>query len=148
MKDANQAREFILKMFVMLNPDSEKIIYSHFTCATGNDRSPVSSTISRVSWGTFSTLSIGLIKPTKIIRQNHFINPLSLWPPAQIPRTFASCSPQLRTPFSSWTLRSTTWCSINRNGDGVPASRHRFSTNCKFLTTDRQIWQIRVLRRI
>lgn len=35
MKDANQAREFILKMFVMLNPDSEKIIYSHFTCATG-----------------------------------------------------------------------------------------------------------------
>jgi hypothetical protein len=29
------AREFILKMFVDLNPDSEKIIYSHFTCATG-----------------------------------------------------------------------------------------------------------------
>ena len=24
-------------MFVDLNPDTEKIIYSHFTCATGND---------------------------------------------------------------------------------------------------------------
>lgn len=34
-KDALHAREFILKMFVDLNPDSEKIIYSHFTCATG-----------------------------------------------------------------------------------------------------------------
>lgn len=37
-KDAIHAREFILKMFVDLNPDSEKIIYSHFTCATGNNR--------------------------------------------------------------------------------------------------------------
>lgn len=34
-KDAIHAREFILKMFVDLNPDTEKIIYSHFTCATG-----------------------------------------------------------------------------------------------------------------
>lgn len=34
-KDPIHAREFILKMFVDLNPDSEKIIYSHFTCATG-----------------------------------------------------------------------------------------------------------------
>jgi len=34
-RDATQAREFILRMFVELNPDSEKIIYSHFTCATG-----------------------------------------------------------------------------------------------------------------
>ncbi|XP_015917991.1 guanine nucleotide-binding protein G(q) subunit alpha isoform X2 [Parasteatoda tepidariorum] len=33
-KDATRAREFILKMFVDLNPDSEKSIYSHFTCAT------------------------------------------------------------------------------------------------------------------
>ena len=37
-KDALHAREFILKMFVDLNPDSEKIIYSHFTCATGKYR--------------------------------------------------------------------------------------------------------------
>lgn len=36
-KDAIHAREFILKMFVDLNPDSEKIIYSHFTCATGRE---------------------------------------------------------------------------------------------------------------
>ena len=35
-KDAITAREFILRMFVDLNPDTEKIIYSHFTCATGN----------------------------------------------------------------------------------------------------------------
>lgn len=35
-KDAIAAREFILRMFVDLNPDTEKIIYSHFTCATGN----------------------------------------------------------------------------------------------------------------
>lgn len=34
-RDANTAREFILRMFVDLNPDAEKIIYSHFTCATG-----------------------------------------------------------------------------------------------------------------
>lgn len=37
-RDAIQAREFILRMFVELNPDSEKIIYSHFTCATGTVR--------------------------------------------------------------------------------------------------------------
>ena len=35
-KDAITAREFILRMFVDLNPDTEKIIYSHFTCATGS----------------------------------------------------------------------------------------------------------------
>ncbi len=29
------AREFILKMYIDLNPDNDKIIYSHFTCATG-----------------------------------------------------------------------------------------------------------------
>lgn len=34
-RDEMAAREFILKMFVDLNPDTEKIIYSHFTCATG-----------------------------------------------------------------------------------------------------------------
>ena len=34
-KDGIAAREFILRMFVDLNPDTEKIIYSHFTCATG-----------------------------------------------------------------------------------------------------------------
>ena len=34
-KDAQSAREFILRMFVDLNPDPDKIIYSHFTCATG-----------------------------------------------------------------------------------------------------------------
>ncbi|CAL8082423.1 unnamed protein product [Orchesella dallaii] len=36
-RDAIHAREFILKMFVELNPDSEKIIYSHFTCATDTE---------------------------------------------------------------------------------------------------------------
>ena len=30
-------REFILQMFVELNPDPEKIIYSHFTCATDTE---------------------------------------------------------------------------------------------------------------
>ena len=34
-RDPLAGREFILKMFVELNPDPEKIIYSHFTCATG-----------------------------------------------------------------------------------------------------------------
>lgn len=34
-RDAQAAREFILRMFVDLNPDPDKIIYSHFTCATG-----------------------------------------------------------------------------------------------------------------
>ncbi|XP_011688696.1 PREDICTED: guanine nucleotide-binding protein G(q) subunit alpha isoform X2 [Wasmannia auropunctata] len=36
-RDAIQAREFILRMFVDLNPDTEKIIYSHFTCATDTE---------------------------------------------------------------------------------------------------------------
>ncbi|XP_033335549.2 G protein alpha q subunit isoform X7 [Megalopta genalis] len=35
--NAISAREFILGMFVDLNPDSEKIIYSHFTCATDTE---------------------------------------------------------------------------------------------------------------
>jgi hypothetical protein len=34
-RDHQSAREFILKMYVDLNPDNDKIIYSHFTCATG-----------------------------------------------------------------------------------------------------------------
>ncbi|XP_058791377.1 guanine nucleotide-binding protein G(q) subunit alpha isoform X4 [Phymastichus coffea] len=36
-RDPTAAREFILRMFVDLNPDSEKIIYSHFTCATDTE---------------------------------------------------------------------------------------------------------------
>lgn len=36
-RDAEFARDFILKMFVELNPDPEKIIYSHFTCATDTE---------------------------------------------------------------------------------------------------------------
>uniref|UniRef100_A0A0N4ZU90 Guanine nucleotide-binding protein subunit alpha n=1 Tax=Parastrongyloides trichosuri TaxID=131310 RepID=A0A0N4ZU90_PARTI len=36
-KDPIAAREFILKMFVDLNPDADKIIYSHFTCATDTE---------------------------------------------------------------------------------------------------------------
>jgi guanine nucleotide-binding protein G(q) subunit alpha len=38
-RDALAAREFILKMYIDLNPDNDKIIYSHFTCATGNSNS-------------------------------------------------------------------------------------------------------------
>ena len=37
LRDAISAREFILRMFVDLNPDTEKTIYSHFTCATNTD---------------------------------------------------------------------------------------------------------------
>ncbi|XP_028399541.1 guanine nucleotide-binding protein G(q) subunit alpha-like isoform X2 [Dendronephthya gigantea] len=36
-RDAAAAREFVLKMFVNLNPDPEKPIYSHFTCATDTE---------------------------------------------------------------------------------------------------------------
>ncbi|XP_046857586.1 guanine nucleotide-binding protein G(q) subunit alpha-like isoform X1 [Xenia sp. Carnegie-2017] len=36
-QDAQAAREFILRMFVDLNPDTDKIIYSHFTCATDTE---------------------------------------------------------------------------------------------------------------
>ncbi|KAF6777023.1 hypothetical protein AHF37_02805 [Paragonimus kellicotti] len=36
-RDAESARDFILKMFVELNPDPHKIIYSHFTCATDTE---------------------------------------------------------------------------------------------------------------
>uniref|UniRef100_A0A8C9M4J5 Guanine nucleotide-binding protein subunit alpha-11 n=1 Tax=Panthera tigris altaica TaxID=74533 RepID=A0A8C9M4J5_PANTA len=35
--DGEPASSFILKMFVDLNPDSDKIIYSHFTCATDTE---------------------------------------------------------------------------------------------------------------
>ncbi|KAI1701990.1 g-protein alpha subunit domain-containing protein [Ditylenchus destructor] len=31
------ARDFILKMFLDLNPESEKVIYFHFTCATDTE---------------------------------------------------------------------------------------------------------------
>merc|ERR1719385_32409 len=36
-QDHVAAREFVLRMFVDLNPDTEKIIYSHFTCATDTE---------------------------------------------------------------------------------------------------------------
>ncbi|KAK9678914.1 G-protein alpha subunit [Popillia japonica] len=36
-RDAIEAREFILEMFLSLNTDSERIIYSHFTCATDTE---------------------------------------------------------------------------------------------------------------
>ncbi|CAB1318069.1 unnamed protein product [Coregonus sp. 'balchen'] len=36
-RDPQAGREFILKMFVDLNPDSDKVIYSHFTCATDTE---------------------------------------------------------------------------------------------------------------
>jgi len=36
-KDAVEAREFILNMFVELNDDPDKVIYSHFTCATDTE---------------------------------------------------------------------------------------------------------------
>lgn len=36
-KSANDAREFILSMFIELNPDQEKIVYGHFTCATDTE---------------------------------------------------------------------------------------------------------------
>ncbi|KAL4687687.1 hypothetical protein H8959_019815 [Pygathrix nigripes] len=36
-RDAQAALEFLLKMFVDLNPDSDKIICSHFTCATDTE---------------------------------------------------------------------------------------------------------------
>uniref|UniRef100_A0A8C5DEJ0 Guanine nucleotide-binding protein subunit alpha n=1 Tax=Gouania willdenowi TaxID=441366 RepID=A0A8C5DEJ0_GOUWI len=36
-RDPQAGREFILKMFVDLNPDNDKIIYSHFTCATDTE---------------------------------------------------------------------------------------------------------------
>lgn len=36
-QDINAGKAFILDMFVSLNPDEKKIIYSHFTCATDTD---------------------------------------------------------------------------------------------------------------
>ena len=36
-KDSIAAREFILQMFLDLRLDPEKIIYSHFTCATDTE---------------------------------------------------------------------------------------------------------------
>lgn len=36
-RNSSAARRFILKMFVDLNPDPKKIIYSHFTCATDTE---------------------------------------------------------------------------------------------------------------
>ena len=51
-RDAIAAREFILRMFVDLNPDAEKIIYSHFTCATGKF-APVRTVLAVIArWGS------------------------------------------------------------------------------------------------
>lgn len=36
-KDAKAAREFILKLYQNQNPDKEKVVYSHFTCATDTE---------------------------------------------------------------------------------------------------------------
>ncbi|XP_041825084.1 guanine nucleotide-binding protein G(q) subunit alpha-like [Melanotaenia boesemani] len=36
-RDVQAGKEFILDMFVSLNPNEDKIIYSHFTCATDTD---------------------------------------------------------------------------------------------------------------
>ncbi|XP_068190264.1 guanine nucleotide-binding protein G(q) subunit alpha-like [Antennarius striatus] len=36
-QDVEAVKKFILEMFVSLNPDEKKIIYSHFTCATDTD---------------------------------------------------------------------------------------------------------------
>jgi guanine nucleotide-binding protein G(q) subunit alpha len=59
-KDAIHAREFILKMFVDLNPDTEKIIYSHFTCATGMTSSS----------NHFRLLSVSLFFPPESLCSN------------------------------------------------------------------------------
>ncbi|CAH8829197.1 unnamed protein product [Trichobilharzia szidati] len=37
VKDAIAARNFILKMYQELNPDKERAVYSHFTCATDTE---------------------------------------------------------------------------------------------------------------
>jgi hypothetical protein len=34
-QDAVAAQKFILDMFYSLNPDKKKVIYAHYTCATG-----------------------------------------------------------------------------------------------------------------
>ncbi|XP_069086184.1 guanine nucleotide-binding protein subunit alpha-14 [Pleurodeles waltl] len=36
-QDAKAAREFILKLYQDQNPDKEKVVYSHFTCATDTE---------------------------------------------------------------------------------------------------------------
>ncbi|TGZ55854.1 hypothetical protein CRM22_010286 [Opisthorchis felineus] len=36
-KDAISARNFVLKMYQELNTDSERTVYSHFTCATDTE---------------------------------------------------------------------------------------------------------------
>ncbi len=36
-RNAINAREFILKMYVDINPANDKIIYSQFTCATDTE---------------------------------------------------------------------------------------------------------------
>lgn len=35
--DDVKAREFILKVYLRENPDPDRMCYSHFTCATGQD---------------------------------------------------------------------------------------------------------------
>ncbi|KAJ8918962.1 hypothetical protein NQ315_016864 [Exocentrus adspersus] len=55
-RDAIAAREFILRMFVDLNPDSEKIIYSHFTCAT---EYVVTSFFKQVKYGEYKVCICG-----------------------------------------------------------------------------------------
>lgn len=36
-QDVKAARDFILKLYQDQNPDKEKVIYSHFTCATDTE---------------------------------------------------------------------------------------------------------------
>jgi len=64
-KDALAAREFILKMFVELNPDPDKIIYSHFTCATGQSDCCCCCCLV-LWWISLTYLSNGLSKETSM----------------------------------------------------------------------------------
>ena len=65
--DAQAAREFILKMFVDLNPDSDKIIYSHFTCATDTENirfvfAAVKDTILQLNLKEYNLVWIELVR--------------------------------------------------------------------------------------
>ena len=90
-KDAIHAREFILKMFVDLNPDTEKIIYSHFTCATG--QSSLAPLFPSLLFSRLLSLCSNALLPASLPTDvplsclRHPVPRLS-----QTPRTSASCS--------------------------------------------------------
>lgn len=90
-------------MFVELNPDPEKIIYSHFTCATGKH------VLFSVSVNTHKCV-IFLCLFIRILLHYHWQYYKGIPFSFQTRKISDSCLQLSKTPSYNWILKSITWC--------------------------------------